>query len=262
MPLGATAAGPRPPELLFAVNEGVTYRITPHETRERYRQLAELLGRVVNRPVLIEAVESYAVLKKGLEERRYELAFVHPAHHSLRAVRDQGYQVLAVTRGYTDYRARFLVSAESKMRDKADLRGARMVMPDADSITAWMARATLRDMGLDPMRESVSTTRYQDGIPFMMENGFYQVGITASGSVIRRWTEKGGRVLLESKPVPIKHLIASPAMPKGQVDQVRAFFLALDTTPGGKAVLQTLGFSGFDAPNHEQLQEAARWLGL
>lgn len=40
-------------EFVFGVNEGVTYRITPHETRERYRELGDMLARIVQRPVKV-----------------------------------------------------------------------------------------------------------------------------------------------------------------------------------------------------------------
>ena len=100
---GAAPATTFPPrgEVIFAVNEGVTYRITPHETRQRYAELADLIGRTLKRRVRVEPVENYKTLRAGLEERRYDIAYVHPAHHALRAVRDQGYQVVVVTRGCT-----------------------------------------------------------------------------------------------------------------------------------------------------------------
>lgn len=250
-------------DLVFAVNEGVTYRITPHETRERYREVAESLGRVLKRQVRIEPVENYNVLRKGLEEKRYELAYVHPAHIALKAIRDQGYQPVAVTRGWTNYRARFLVGKDAKFAKGEDVRGAKIVMPDPDSITAWMTRATLRDLGLDPAKESVGTTRYQDGIPFMLENGFYSVGVTASNAVVREWQGKGGRILLESKPVAIKYILSSQAMSKADAERVRAWFLELSTNDRGRVLLKQLGFEGFEAPPADAvITEATRWLGI
>ena len=137
-----------------------------------------------------------------------------------------------------------------------------MVMPDPDSITAWMVRATLRDLGMDPAKESLGTTRYQDGIPFMMENGFYEIGITAAGGVVKSWTDKGGKVLFESRPVPIKHLIASPNLSTGDIDQIQAVFLGLDKSPAGRAILAKIGFRGFNLPDAKLLAELTKWLGI
>ncbi len=249
-------------ELIFAVNEGVTYRIVPAETRERYREFGELLAKALKRPVKVVPVDDYPTLRKNLEAKTYDLAYVHPAHHSYRAVRDQGYRLVALTRGYTEYKARFLIKQDALLRQPQEIRGKAMVMPDPDSITAWMVRATLRDLGMDPATEYLGTTRYQDGIPFMMQNGFYEIGITAAGAVVKDWQSKGGKVLFESKPVPIKHVIVSPNISKADADRIRNFVLGLEKSKDGQAILEKIGFKGFVAPDSEQTLELTTWLGI
>ncbi len=257
-PLAAAAQG----ELVFAVNEGVTYRITPHETRERYKALGELIGRTLKRFVRVEAVESYSVLRRGLETRRYDIAYVHPAHHSLRAVRDQGYRLVALTRGYTDYRAHFLAREDVAVKSAEDLRGRNLVMPDPDSITAWMVRATLRDAGIDPVNAPIKTTRYQDGIPFMLEQGFFEIGATAAIGVVKDWRARGGKVVFGSRPVPIKHIIVTPILAADDVAKIRQLLLGLETIEGGRAILARIGFEGFEPPDPRLLEELGRWLGV
>jgi ABC-type phosphate/phosphonate transport system substrate-binding protein len=250
------------PELVFGINEGVTYHVTPAETRERYRELGELLAKALKRPVKLVPEDSYANLQKSLESKSYDLAYVHPAHHAYRAIRDDGYQLVAMTKGWDQYKARFLMKASAPYKEPKDILKGKMVMPDPDSITAWMARATLRDLGADAKRISLGTTHYQDGIPFMMENGFYDVGITAAGTVVKDWQEKGGKVLFESKPVPIKLLIASPNVSKDDVEKIRAVFLKLEDTKEGQAILAKLGFKGFLAPDEQQTGTLIKWLGV
>jgi len=116
---------------------------------------------------------------------------------------------VALTKGYTDYKARFFVKGDAKMKQPADMRGKSFGMPDPDSITAVITRATMRDLGIDSSKAEIRTTRYQDAVPFFVENGFSDVGVSASGAVVKQWQEKGGAVLYESKAVPIKHMIAS-----------------------------------------------------
>ena len=54
--------------------------------------------------------------------------------------------------------------------------------------------------------------------------------------MIKDWQAKGGKVLARSKPVPIKHIIASPSMSAADVELVRGNLLALDTpTTAAKA---------------------------
>ncbi len=206
-------------ELVFGVNEGVTYRVTPHEARERYRELADLLAKALKRPVKIVPEDNDVKLRKGLDQKTCDLAYVHPAHHSLRAMREQGYRLVVITKGWDQYKARFLTKPDAALKQPADVFNTKMVMPDPDSITAWMARAVLRDLGTDPAKLNLGTTRYQDGIPFMLENGFYEVGITAAGAVVKEWQSKAGKVLFEFRAVPIKHVIASPSLSPAEVDK-------------------------------------------
>jgi phosphonate transport system substrate-binding protein len=249
-------------ELVFGVNEGVTYRITPHETRERYKELGEMLSKALKRPVKVVPEDNYVKLRKGLEAKTYDLAYVHPAHHSLRAIRDQKYQLVVITKGFEGYKARFLTKADAQFKQPQDVLKTKMVMPDPDSITAWMVRATLRDLGADPQKIDLGTTRYQDGIPFMMENGFYEVGATAAGGVVKEWTSKGGKILFESKPVPIKHLIASPNLTQAEVETIRQVFLSLETSKEGKEILAKIGFAGYRTGDNQQMADLTKWLGI
>src|SRR3982750_2964560 len=72
--------------LVFAVNEGVTYGVNPGATVERFRELSDDLGKLLKRPVKIQPVTDYKELAAGLAEQRYDIAYVHPAHHSIRAL--------------------------------------------------------------------------------------------------------------------------------------------------------------------------------
>src|SRR5256886_4945159 len=181
-------------ELVLAVNEGVTYYVTPSEIREKYKDLADLLGKHLKTTVKVVPVDQYPVLRKGLDEQQYDLAFVHPAHHSLVSLRDGKYQLVELTKGYTDYKARFFVKGDAKMKQPADMKGMRFGMPDPDSITAVITRATMRDLGIDSAKAEIRTTRYPDAVPFFVENGFSDVGVSASGAVIKHRQAKGRQV--------------------------------------------------------------------
>ncbi len=248
-------------ELILAVNEGVTYYVTPSEIREKYKDLADLLGKQLKTTVKIVPVDQYPVLRKGLDEQQYDLAFVHPAHHSLVSLRDGKYQLVALTKGYTEYKARFFVKKDAQMKQPADMKGKRFGMPDPDSITAVITRATMRDLGIDAAKADIRTTRYQDAVPFFVDNGFSDVGITGSGAVVKQWQEKGGAVLYESKGVPIKHMIASTKMRDTDLEKVRALMLGLDKSEAGQKILAKIGYKGYESGDPQQLALLAKWLG-
>ncbi len=68
-------AAPARAELVLAVNEGVTYYVTPSEIREKYKDLADLLGKHLKTTVKVVPVDQYPVLRKGLDEQQYDLSW-------------------------------------------------------------------------------------------------------------------------------------------------------------------------------------------
>ena len=248
--------------LVMAVNEGVTYRVSNDEIRARYAGIAADVSRILGAPVTVEPVSHYPTLRQGLQDKTYDLALVHPAHHSIRAIKVSGYQLLAVAKGFENYRASFLVPADSALKSVAELKGLRLGAPDEDSITAWMVRATLRDAVGDAEAVKVTYTRYQDAVPFFLENKLTHAGATASGAVVKDWTTKGGKVIAQSKPVPIKHLIAGPGVSAEQRAALRRYFIELDSTDDGRRKLEPSKLKGFMPYDQAQMLELGRWLGL
>jgi len=255
-------AAPWAQALVFAVNEGVTYRVANDEIRARYAAIAADLGKLLRQPVTVEPVGDYPSLRKGLEAKSYDIALVHPAHVSIAAMKDSGYRLVVVAKGFEKYQANFLVRADSPLKSLADLGGKRLGAPDEDSITSWMVRATLRDARVDLKTINMTYTRYQDAVPFFVENSLTHAGATAAGSVIKEWQAKGGKVLAQSKTVPIKHVIAAPSLSVEQVATVREYLLGLDTSDEGRKKLEPSKLRGFAAYDDAAMMALGKWLGL
>lgn len=258
-------------DLVFAVTEGVTYQATPKEIRDKFAPIAQVIATATGRRVRTVLVPAYNDLRAGLLTQEFDVAFVHPAHVSMAEIKAGRYKAVAWTTGYTEYTASMLMTAGKPYKAMADLKGRTVVMPDPDSITAWMVRAMFRTEKIpvvegrgDPVLNTVRiiTTRYQDAVPFYLENNFAQVAITAANSVVKGWTEKGGKVLLKSRPVPIKQFIVSTAMPAAEQQRVRDALIGLREAKGGSAALETVGYKGFVPPNHEVENAVIAWLGL
>lgn len=258
----AACAGLAQANLVFAINEGVTYRVPSEEIKARYAAIAADLSRLLKDTVTIEPVGGYPTLRKGLAEKGYDLAMVHPAHLSIEAIRKSGWRLVCVTKGYQEYTASFLVKADSPLKSLAELRGAKLGAPDEDSITSWMVRATMRDAIGDAAQVQYVYTRFQDAVPFFVENGLTASGATAANAIVKKWQAQGGRVLGKSRPVPIKHVIASPNLSAEQVQKIRDYLLALDRSDDGKKKLEPTKYQGFAPFDEAQLNEIGNWLGL
>ena len=267
----ATTASAQQGDLVFAVTEGVTYQATPKEIRDKFAPIAQVIATATGRRVRTVLVPAYNDLRAGLLTQEFDVAFVHPAHVSMAEIKAGRYKAVAWTTGYTEYTASMLMTAGQPYKAMADLKGRTVVMPDPDSITAWMVRAMFRTEKIpvvegrgDPVLDTVRiiTTRYQDAVPFYLENNFAQVAITAANSVVKGWIEKGGKVLGKSRPVPIKQFIVSTAIPAAEQQKVRDALIGLREAKGGPAALETVGYKGFVPPNRDVENAVIAWLGL
>ena len=261
--LAFAAPSSRAADFVMSVTEGITYYQTNKEITAKFAPLAELISKALKRPVRLVVVSPYNDLREGLEKQEFDLAFVHPAQVALAAIKAGKYKSVAWTTGFTDYSVMLLANKEAPYTKLEDLRGRTIVSPDPDSITAWMLRAMLRDQKLKPDTDlKIITTRYQDAVPFYVQYGFAQVGATAAKSVAKDWTEKGGKVVLSSRPVPIKQWIVSNKVSAEEVDKIRAVLLGAAQNDPGKQALSALGYRGFVASSHDDEIKAITWLGL
>ena len=257
-------------ELVFAVTEGVTYQATPKEIRDKFAPLADVIAKATGRRVRTVLVPSYNEVRAGLAKQEYDVAFIHPAHVSMAEIKAGRYKAVAWTTGFTEYTVSMLMNASEPLKTLDDLRGRTVVTPDPDSITAWMVRAMFRTQKLtttnarevSPSTVRVIATRYQDAVPFYLENSFADVGATAANAVVKGWTDKGGKVLVKSRSVPIKQFIVSSKMPADEQQRIRDALLNIKDVKGGREALETVGYKGFVAPNPDVESSTIAWLGL
>lgn len=257
VPVAASAA-----DLVFSVTEGVTYQATPKEIRDKFEPLAQALGAALKRTVRVVLVPKYDDVRAGLAKQEYDLAFIHPAHVALAEVKAGRYKSLAWTAGYTEYTVSLMVKANDPAKTLPDVKGKKLVTPDPDSITAWMVRAMLRSANVGPNDLKIVTTRYQDAVPFYLEYSFADVGATAANAVVKEWTDKGGRVFLKSRSVPIKYFIVSTKLPADEQAQIQRALISLAQTDPGRQVLAAVGYKGFMMPDPAVDAAAIDWLGL
>lgn len=266
----ATTAYGQGNELVFAVTEGVTYQATPKEIRDKFTPIADVIAKATGKRVRTVLVPAYNDVRVGLAKQEYDLAFIHPAHVSMAEIKAGRYKSVAWTAGFTEYTVSMLMLPGTPLKSLGELRGQTIVTPDPDSITAVMVRAMFRvdqikwaaDRDPPPATVRVITTRYQDSVPFYLENGFAVVAATAANAVVKGWTDKGGKVLVRSKSVPIKQFIVSSKMPPEEQQRIHDVLIGLRDAKGGKEALDAVGYRGFVATNPQVEAAAIEWLGL
>lgn len=248
--------------LVFGVTEGVTYKATDAEIEAKFEGIAKALSTATRQPVKMKVISSYNGLRDALKKNEVDLAFIHPSHIAFESIKAGGYKSIAWTTGFTEYKVSLLCKDSPPIQDWTTVNGKAFVTPDPDSITAVMTRATLKENAIKLDAIKLQTTRYQDAVPFYVENNFAAYGATASGAVIKAWKEKGGKICAESRPMPIKQWLASSKLDPSTVSALRETLLGMNQTDAGKKSLAPSGYKGFVASSEELEKKLIAWLGL
>ncbi len=267
----SASAQPGTRTLVFAINEGVTYRGNSDAARQNYKLIADDLGRLLKAKVNVEMIADYGTLEKDLAAKTYDIAFIHATHIALAPVKKGTYSLAVTSKAHLNYKASFLTKLTATPKSPAEVgkvlgSSTKMIgSPDTNSITAWLIRATLRDAAEAAKAPAppLKFTRYQDSIPFMVEAGFVDVAATASEAIVKDWVAAGGKVLTTSKSVPIKNVIVSNALGNEALETVRTYFTELSAAADGQAKLDRIGLKqGFVTYDPAAYLALSGWLGM
>ena len=248
--------------LVLGITEGVTYQATDAHIEAKFEPIADALSKAIKQPVTLKVLSSYDNMRQALRQQQIDLAFIHPAHVALEATKTGHYKAVAWTAGYTEYKVSFLCKDTQPIANWSGVTGKNVVTPDPDSVTAVMTRAMLREHGLDGSAVNIKTTRYQDAVPFYVENGFAAYGATAAKGVLKTWKDAGGKTCAESRPVPIKQWLASNKLDAAVTSAVRDTLLGLSQSDAGKKALFVSSYSAFVPPSTDVEKTLIAWLGL
>lgn len=248
------------PRLTFAVNEGGAANADYTETQFRFEEFTQLVRKTLGREVMLVSARNRDRLNENLKSGAYPLLLARPNDVPAQAVRDYGYQVIAVAKEPSQ--AWLVVMKNSKIKTIADIKGKSIVTPDQYSNMWRVANAMLRDAGIDMSKEAVKSMRDQQAIAWSLENGFYQVGVINSVSgVAKTWEKSGNRVVAKSPDLPNMPFIASPEITPEQVAKLRAAVVALDKTDEGRVILKKVGLTGFQETPAKTLLDFLAWIG-
>jgi ABC-type phosphate/phosphonate transport system substrate-binding protein len=250
-------AAPPPSRILLAINEGGAANADATETLFKYQEFGEVVEKALRMQVLVVAVRDPEKLRKALKKHEYGLLLSRPADTPAEAIRDSGYQPIAMAKESSA--AMFIVPKDSPLKTIADVKGRTIVTPDAYTHMWRVANAMLRDANIVMAGEKVRAMRDQAAIGWSMENKFFDVGVVNSISGIgRTWEKNGGRVIAKSREMPNMPFIAAPEITEEQVARVRAAVVAL----GDQAILKKMGIpSGFQAAYAEPFLSYLVWVG-
>jgi ABC-type phosphate/phosphonate transport system substrate-binding protein len=247
-----------PGNALMGISEGVAEQASFSELQDKYRGLAEYLGKVLKRKVTIESSQNFNSALASLQKERYDLMFVRPSNVTGLAIRDSKYQLVATAKG--EFTANFIVRKDHGFKKLEDVLTHPIAMPEEGALMSRAGVATLRDMGGSKDQLQVRYSRYQEAVNFMVEQKFADVGVVAPAQA-KAWEKKGGVVLFKSKKLPFWSIIASSKISAAEVAAMQEALINMENTEEGKAVLAKIGVKGWAAGEGKDYVELLKWLG-
>jgi phosphonate transport system substrate-binding protein len=256
------APQPNPPptlgRLVLAVSEGTSGGTRPDEIIDKYRPLADVIGKAVKMNVMIEPARSFQRLDEGMRAKRFDLAMARPSDYPARAVRDYGYRYVANAK--PDGHCVFVVPKASAAKSIAELKGKRLVLPEKISYMAQFCSAELRDAGFDLTRD-VQYVKEQEVVVYQLRTGAADLGGVASYSKALKELEAAGlRELQRSRAQPYMPLVAGPKLTSAQIEAIRMALVKLTETPAGREIVAKLSIGGFADGGDKRLGELIGWL--
>lgn len=244
--------------MLLGIAEGVAEQSSFADMQDKYKPLADYLGRVLNGKVALESSQNIKSAILNLKKGRYELMFCRPSNVSAIAIRDNNYQLVGMAKG--NFTADFIVRKDHTFKKNEDILNHTIAMPGQNSLMAKVGLATLRDMGGKPDAKHLRFTRYQEAVNFMVENKFADVGIVAPLQS-KLWEKSGGVTLFKSRQLPFWSIIASPKVSKADVAKMQKALIDMEKSEEGKKILAKISVKGWVAGDPKDYVDMLNWIG-
>lgn len=246
-------------DLVLGISEGTSGGLNHADVIAKYKGLADLLGKTIDRKVFVVFVREFAQLEDGMKTGRLDFVMARPSDYPAMGLRDHGYQYVASAK--PEGHCLLIVPKGSPIKTLAEAQGKRWVLPEPAAYMTRFCKAELRDLGIRVSPKQMRHVREQGAVAFFLENGFGDVGGVASYSGVgRNWEDKGHRVLHRSAPQPYFPLIAGARVAPADVAAIQKQLVALPDKPAGQAVLKEIGVKAFDVSSKERLATLLAWL--
>jgi phosphonate transport system substrate-binding protein len=237
------------PPLVF----GVFPNLTPKQTVEIYRPLADALEKHLHRPVAIYSARDFKTFVARTRQGEYDILLTAP-HLAWLARQDAGYQPLLK---YTQpVRGLLVVKATSSLDDVEGLSGRTIATADPLALVVLALQADLTMRGLRPnidYRTLVSGSHTNTVLQVL--NGradAAMLGLHPYRLMPAEWRQQL-RVLVETQPLSSLMYLTHPRLRDAEMQTVHRALLEFAASPEGKRFMQQGGYGGFSQVEGNEL---------
>lgn len=203
--------------------------LSPHALLAAFRPLREHLERSLRIPVEMLSARDFRSQAETARAGQIDVAML-PAHVARLAMLDWKHELLAAT--LDSLRVQVLVREDSTVQRPAELRGQRIGMGDALSLTATVGRQWLREQGLGDAVEVVTMPSVNSALHALDRR---EVAMAIAGEsqllTLPPETPRSHRVLASIGAIPGPMYISRPGLTAARREALRAAFLSFTPDP-------------------------------
>jgi phosphonate transport system substrate-binding protein len=248
------AAGTYAQTRLIAVNAGVSTKTLPSEMEARFGWLANAVSRELREPVKVAALKSSDVRKTIASGEGPDILLVH-THEAVRAQNAGSHRIIALSRDSKNARVAVLAAPGKSIASSGGIGSARLIAPGTQSFV-WAV--TSADMTRQKAQPQVKRTAYQDSVPFALQNGFADYGVTRLDKDIDAWKARGGSVALLPQ-LPVYALIVRNDPANDSVERIGAAVMRALARAEGVSALRESGIDSLVAPPDDEIVLVSRF---
>ena len=226
---------------------------TPAVMHQRLTPLSDYLEMNIDRPVSLTLSPNMPAAIKALSNGSVDLAYFTPVAY-LQARKMANVRLIAkvVSNKQPFFRLEIVVREDSPIKKVADLAGTRFAFGDP---AAKLQQAVVVNAGM-PLHKlgSVAYLGHYDNIVRGVLVRDFDAGIVTD-SKVRKWVNKGLRVIYSSPQLPPYNIVAARNMDEALFLKLQHTLLSLDrSNPDNRRVLDAMGedFDGFAIANDKE----------
>lgn len=203
--------------------------LSPNALLAAFRPLREHLERSLGAPVEMLSARDFRSQAESVRAGRHDAALL-PAHVARLAMLDWKHQLLAATLDALSVQV--LVRQDSPVQRPAELRGQRVGMADALSLTATVGRQWLREHGLADAVEVVTMPSVNSALHALDRR---ELAMAIAGesqlAALPAETPRTHRVLASIGAIPGPMYVGRPDLPETRRNSLRAALLSFVPDP-------------------------------
>lgn len=213
------------------------------ELTEKFRPLADYLGRATGLPVQIEISRDYRNHVARVGAGDFDIAYMGPVSY-VRLVEEYGAVPLLgrlEIKGSPTFQGAVFVREESPIRTVADLADKRVAFVTESSTMGFIVpRYVLEKAGVPLERlGAYKFLNNHENVALAVLVGDFDAGAVKE-ETFERFASRGARAIAMTPPIPEHLFVSSPGRPAETVDTLGAALLRVAATPEGLAALRAV----------------------